>query len=268
MKGKIHQKKTAINLAIKNAVGTLILTTDGDCRVGVNWLKSFADDYESTKFKLISGPVTFHDSNSIFTKLQIVEFASLIGTGASSIFLKRPNMCNGANLCYEKEAFLAVNGFEGYENQPSGDDEFLMHKIAEKYPNQIGFLKNVQSVVVTHAQANLPAFINQRRRWASKWSAYKNISTSILAVYILLINLFFVISVSILIFVQFYALLFLLISFRIIIEFLFIGSVLSFLNRKKNILFIPLVHIIYPFYVVYIGVASLQKGYKWKGRIY
>jgi glycosyltransferase involved in cell wall biosynthesis len=261
-------KKSAISMAINYAFGDLIITTDGDCRVESGWLKAFADCYEKTNFKLISGPVTFHHSKSIFHKLQIVEFASLIGTGAASIYWNKPNMCNGANLAYEKKAFVAVNGFAGYENQASGDDEFLMHKLADIYPNQIVFLKSKNAIVTTSAQPNLNSFINQRLRWASKWDAYQDIINSILAVYILLVNLFFMVSWVILIFFSFSNLLFLSVLFRILLEVIFIGKVLLFLNRGNYVKYIPIVQLLYPFYVVFIGVFSLKKSYHWKGRKY
>ena len=50
-------------------------------------------------------------------------------------------MCNGANIAYTKKIFEEVNGFKGNEHIASGDDEFLMHKIFEKYPDKVLFLK-------------------------------------------------------------------------------------------------------------------------------
>ncbi len=264
---RISPKKAAITKAINIAKGHLIITTDGDCRVGENWLNSFANFYETKKPKLISGPVTFYSENSVFNALQIVEFSSLIGVGAASIQLKRPNMCNGANLAYEKAVFYEVNGFEGFEEQPSGDDEFLMHKIAKKYPNQIAFLKNREAIVTTNSQESVQLFINQRKRWASKWSAYANISNSILAVFIFLVNLSIVFTFFFLALNNFFLLLFSALVIKFIIEWAFIGSVLVFLKKKNHILFIPLVQIIYPFYVAFVALASWQKGYVWKGRV-
>ena len=52
-------KKRAITQSIAIAEGTLIITTDGDCRVGPDWLASFAAFYQQTGANLISGPVTF-----------------------------------------------------------------------------------------------------------------------------------------------------------------------------------------------------------------
>ena len=51
-------------------------------------------------------------------------------------------MCNGANLAYEKQLFYQVDGFTGIDTIASGDDMLLMNKVAEKYPQQLGFVKS------------------------------------------------------------------------------------------------------------------------------
>ncbi|MCY7359933.1 MAG: glycosyltransferase, partial [Rudanella sp.] len=137
-------KKRAIAQSIKIAQGDLILTTDGDCRAGPDWVLSFATFYTEHKPKMITGPVTFTSAMSawqtLFSQLQTVEFASLIGSGAATLALGMPTMCNGANLCYEKRVFDEVKGFAGIDHVASGDDELLMHKIAKQYPSGVKFL--------------------------------------------------------------------------------------------------------------------------------
>jgi hypothetical protein len=64
------------------------------------------------------------------------------------MMIGKPNMCNGANIAYPKAVFEEVNGFDGNEHIASGDDEFLMHKIAEKYPNQIVFAHYQPNIVL------------------------------------------------------------------------------------------------------------------------
>ncbi|WP_373331347.1 glycosyltransferase [Salmonirosea aquatica] len=127
-------KKRAIQAAISRATGDLIVTTDGDCRVGPDWLATLAYSYQSGQAKLLSGPVTFTSERTLADHLQTVEFSSLIGSGAAAIAAGTPTLCNGANLAYEKKAFEEVGGFAGNEHLASGDDEFLMHKIAARFP--------------------------------------------------------------------------------------------------------------------------------------
>jgi cellulose synthase/poly-beta-1,6-N-acetylglucosamine synthase-like glycosyltransferase len=260
-------KKRAIETAIGSAKGSLIVTTDGDCRVQPGWLQSIATCYAATGARLISAPVTFTDEYSLTDHLQTVEFASLIGSGASAISAGYPSLCNGANLTYEKETFEAVGGFDGVRHIASGDDEFLMHKIAAKYPGSIHFLKNDQAVVRTTAHKTWSGFFRQRKRWASKWKHYQSRTPLVLALYVFMSN-FSVIAGFILLlsghvnsgtFIS-------LLAIKCLPEWLFLGSILRFLKKPGSIWYIPVTQVIYPFYVCFFGLVAQQSEYLWKGR--
>lgn len=260
-------KKRAISQSIELATGDLIVTTDGDCRVGPDWLASIAAFYEQTGAKLISGPVTFSTNSTVFDSLQTVEFASLIGSGACTMALGQPTMCNGANLCYERRVFAEVGGFAGVDHIASGDDEFLMHKVAAQYPDGIRFLKSRAAIVQTGAHQSWSAFYQQRKRWASKWRAYKSWLPTLLAVFVFLSNAAPVMAVTgwLLGFLTGDVAL-LVIGLKVIPEFLFLRQILLFLQKKSSVGTIPLTQLIYPFYVVFFGLAAQKKGYRWKGR--
>lgn len=260
-------KKRAIAQSIAIAKGRLIVTTDGDCRVGRNWLAALADCYAKTGARLISGPVTFTAERSVFDAVQTVEFASLIGSGACTMALKHPTMCNGANLCYEKEAFIEVGGFSGVDHLASGDDEFLMQKIAAHYPDGIRFLKSSEAIVWTKPHRTIRGFYNQRRRWASKWRAYQTYGPSLLAVFVFLSNAAPVIALLGWLGNYWSAGFTLLtIGLKILPEFVYLRQVLLFLQKRKAVVAIPLTQLIYPFYVLFFGLAAQSKGYTWKGR--
>ena len=260
-------KKRAISESITRATGTLIVTTDGDCRAGPDWLATVAAFYQKTGAKLISGPVTFMVEQTAFDQLQTVEFASLIGSGACTLALGLPTMCNGANLCYEKRVFTEVGGFAGVDHLASGDDEFLMHKIAERYPGGVRFLKSPQAIVQTGPHRSWRAFYNQRKRWASKWRAYTSYLPSVLAVFIFLSNLAPVVAVLgwIFGFLNGNTAL-VVIGLKALPEFLFLRQILVFLQKKSSVGVIPLTQLLYPFYVLFFGLAAQGKGYVWKGR--
>jgi len=184
-------KKSAINLGIQHARGILITTLDADCIPGMKWLKSISSCYESGMgYKMIAGPVAIHKPSGLLSSFQAIELLSLVASGAGAIGIKRPIMCNGANFSYEKEAYLAVEGFKGSELIAGGDDMFLMEKINEKYPAEaIGFNTNPEGIVYTKAVRSLKEFLNQRFRWVAKSSAYKNPFLISSAIIVLLFNL-------------------------------------------------------------------------------
>ncbi|AUD06367.1 glycosyltransferase family 2 protein [Spirosoma pollinicola] len=260
-------KKRAITQSIARATGDLIVTTDGDCRVGPDWLITIAAFYERTSAKLISGPVTFTEEKTLFDSLQTVEFASLIGTGACTMALGMPTMCNGANLCYEKRVFDDVGGFSGVDHLASGDDELLMHKIASAYPDNVHFLKNPAAIVKTNTHKSWRGFYNQRKRWASKWRAYTSYLPTLLAVFVFLSNAAPVVAVVgwLLGFLNGNGTL-LVIGLKLVPEFLFLRQILVFLQKKSSVSVIPLTQLVYPLYVIFFGLAAQGKGYSWKGR--
>jgi cellulose synthase/poly-beta-1,6-N-acetylglucosamine synthase-like glycosyltransferase len=255
---ELSPKKRAIQKSIEISSGELIITTDGDCRVSENWLISIEEIYQQKNAKFISSAVTFIDEKSIWNTFQIIEFASLIGSGACSMYLKKPNMCNGANIAYTREVFEEVNGFEGNDHLASGDDEFLMHKIANIYPEKVIFNMDKNAIVHTKSQLDFNKIYQQRKRWASKWNHYKDWKVMALAVFVFEVNLGMIYSL----FTQNYFNLVL----KCLPEFAFLYMIISYLGHKDKIKYIPLVQIIYPFYVVFFGLIAQKKGYNWKGR--
>ena len=267
----VSPKKRAIDSSIQLAKGTLIVTTDGDCRVGQNWLSTIAHFQSKTKAYLISSPVTFilePQAPSLWHKIQVIEFSSLIGSGACAMFIGKPNMCNGANLGYLKSVFHEVGGFAGNEDLASGDDEFLMHKIAAKYPDKVHFLKSEEAIVETQAHDSLRSFYYQRKRWASKWKHYHNWQTTALAVFIFLANFSVILTLIGYIFnVVELNDLWVIIGLKFSAELVFLSLIIRFLRKKSLIWLIPLVQIIYPLYVTFFGLIAQGKNeYMWKGR--
>lgn len=264
-KDNASPKKRAITEAIKTAKGELVITTDGDCTMGENWLETVVDFYLKTDAFFISSPVSFYSLEKgnvlqkIWNNFQVIEFGSLVGAGACSIKMSNPNMCSGANIAYKKSVFEEVGGYSGNEQIASGDDEFLMQKIATRFPDKIQFLKDYDAVVQTQSHETISSFFVQRKRWASKWRFYKNWQPTALAIYVAIVN---GITAFALITARFdLALL------KFSVEFLFLASVVLFFKKPKAIFYIPFTQLIYPFYVCIMAIAAQGKGdYVWKGR--
>lgn len=261
-------KKKAIQTAIGQAKGTLIITTDADCRMGSKWLKTIIAFYEEKKYKMISSPVAYDEETSFFERSQSLEFLYLIGLGASTIGNKKPSTCNGANLAYEKAAFYEVGGFQGIDDLASGDDELLLHKMAARYDNHIGFLKNSDAMVYTHAKPNLSEFLQQRRRWASKSTRYKNKSIIVLGVFIWFFNLSILLNLLTGVFyLDFLKIALIQLVLKIGAEFIFLLDVTKFAKRRSLLVLLPVLNILHVLYIIYIGVAGNSGKYNWKGRM-
>lgn len=168
---KYAHKKRAIRFGIQNSKGDIIVTTDADCFHTSEWLKTLLSTFtDNTGF--VSGPVQFIDEEKYFSKLQKLEFAGLVLVGAGLIGIKKPTICNAANLAYRKKAFDEVNGFADQMNLSSGDDELLMQKIKKETKYEVKFCLNKNAIVSTEANASMSKFYNQRKRWSSKGLFY------------------------------------------------------------------------------------------------
>ncbi|RRN76499.1 glycosyltransferase, partial [Pseudoxanthomonas sp. SGD-10] len=261
-------KKKAIAEAIKIASGELIVTTDADCRMGDKWLKTIVGCFEQNGYHLISSPVAYFQERNAFEEMQTLEFSFLIGLGASGIGSKMPSTCNGANLAYRKSIFFEVEGFKGIDDLASGDDELLLHKVAAKYPDKIGFCKSTDAIVYTTAKENLREFIKQRKRWASKSTKYKNKALVFVAVCVWLFNLSFLINlISGLFMLNMFKLFLVQYIFKIFAELYFLKEVTSFNRRAELLRYLPILTIFHSIYMVFIGVAGNTGKYDWKGRM-
>ena len=260
-------KKKAIELAIAEAKGQLIVTTDADARPGESWLSRLAGAYEREGWKLIAGPVSFYPDPTWLGKFQELDFLSLVGIAAASIRLGFYNLCNGANLAYEKAAFEAVGGFRGIDQQPSGDDLMLMHKIGGMFPGQVGFLKDKKAIVRTHTEPNLSGLWQQRLRWASKSTHYEDRRITLILVGVWLFNccipLFMAMGVFDIAWFRIGLLMFLI---KMLADTIFQVPVVRFFSRSHllwNFLPLQIAHIVY---VVLMGPWSTFAPYRWKDR--
>ncbi len=264
----LEGKKNAINYGVNKASGKLIVSTDADCIVNKDWLLNLSSFYQYNNYKFIAAPVLFHKEKTIFEKFQSLDFMGMMAVSAAGIRGGFMNMCNGANLAYERQAFIDVNGFAGNTHLASGDDMLLMQKIAEHFPGKVGYIKNLNSKTLTCAQPSVSRFIQQRLRWTSKSEAYSGwqIKTMLAIVWLLCLSMCFD---CILMF--FYPGLFSLFMLKFLVkalaDFFFLGMMSSFFKRQELMWsFLPALFFHW-WYIVWVGTAgNLTKGFNWKGR--
>ena len=260
-------KKSALTKGIRHSVGTIMVTTDADCRMGKDWLRSINNSFYDESVKMTFGPVKFQTDDTLFSTMQAIEFSSLIGSGAATAAFGFPTLCNGANLAFTKDVFTETGGYDGNEHIASGDDEFLMRKIEAKYPGGIRFNNSPDSLVTTTPQQTLNEFLNQRLRWAGKWRYHDGTNSKLLAVYIFLFHLsvlvlpFFVLMGDI----SVYILLGLLVA-KAVVELFFLRPVCTWLKVRWSWVAFIILQLVYPIYAVGVALAALFKTPFWKGR--
>ncbi len=261
-------KKKALGLGIQKATGSLISTIDADCLPSPNWLKTIAASYEDGKYKMIVGPVAVHSPQGWLTSFQALELLSLVSSGGGAIGIKKPIMCNGANLSYEKDAFFEVGGFKGNEHIPGGDDMFLMEKFNKQFPpGSFGFSIDSESIVYTKASHNFKEFMNQRFRWVAKSPAYSNPFLITAAAIVLLFNLS-LITALVFAFISLPGLLIFggLFLLKCIIDFPILWKASKFAGQTKLMGNYISFQFVYFIFISLSGVLGNLLSFSWKGR--
>ena len=230
-------------------------------------MSSLVNNFDE-KTGFVSGPVEFEDNGRVFSKIQKLEFAGLIITGAGLIGAERPTICNAANIAYRKKVFDDVNGFEYEMDLSSGDDELLMQKIAKDTRYRVIFSLDKNSIVKTASNNTINDFYHQRKRWASKGLFYKNKNLVLKLILIYLFYLGLLIQTFLMIFYSssFVGTFVISIVLKLFLEY-------QILKKGKKLLFpsLPLIwflptEILQVPYIIITGLSGVFGNFQWKGR--
>ena len=163
-KNDMASKKYALEKAIKESNGEIILATDADCRVSNNWVVSMANLVNQTN-KVVIGYSKISGKSNLINEIQKIDFLGIMA--ANSGFLANGIVCSGSgqNLGYKKNDFFAIGGFEPVKHKESGDDMYIVQAIS-KFKGAI-FNYDKDSFVTTLPKNSVSSYINQRIRWSS-----------------------------------------------------------------------------------------------------
>ncbi|WP_194850223.1 glycosyltransferase [Nonlabens antarcticus] len=260
-------KKDGITQAVDISKYDHILLTDADCILPTKWISAFNNHYKNyADALLVAAPVNLY-GHGFIAALQQLEMMALQTITAGAFALRQPFMCNGANLSFRKDAFIEVNGYLGNDHLSSGDDIFLLEKLAAEDVLQCQYLKNADAMVQSASKTGWKELIQQRARWARKGKETKSLLNKLVAFQVGAMSLIFILSplfwwlelVSFKLLISIY-----LLKFFTDFVVLVIGN--QFLEMKKwSGYFFPN-FFVYPFIVVAIGLKGLQK-LDWHDRI-
>lgn len=259
-------KKDGITQAVELSPYNHIITTDADCLLPQNWLLSYLAIYNKhTDAHFIAAPIQIEPQNTILSSLQQQEMMALQLITMGSFSYRQPFMCNGANMSFTKEAFQQADGYEGNLHVSSGDDIFLLEKLAAEDVMKCHYLKNPEAVVTTFPKQHLKELILQRTRWVQKGSETKSLLNKLVSFQVLLMSLLFVCSP-------------ILWHFSLLTDQMLIGIIITkaFTDvivlvigdqffENVNWKFVCVNFLIYPFIVLFIALNSLLKP-QWHGR--
>ena len=265
--GTIAFKKQAIATGISQASGALILTTDADCIVANTWVSTMVNTLQSQRAYMVTGPVKMMPGNPFLSMFQSLDFAILQGITAASIGSGMHDMSSGANLAYVKSFYHEVGGFNGIDDIASGDDMLLMQKFSAQYPGRIGYAFSTDALVSTKTEPTWTLFLQQRIRWASKATRYKDPVLFRILLLVYVVNLW-IIALLVMGIWSHRAFIFglILMILKLIIEWRFVQRVLQFFSLSSLMRWFPIAQPLHILYTVVSGFFGQAGGYRWKGR--
>jgi cellulose synthase/poly-beta-1,6-N-acetylglucosamine synthase-like glycosyltransferase len=262
-------KKDAISTALKMSVNEWVVTTDADCVLPENWLKTIDNFIQQNDCNLIVSPVTYIANKSFLHQFQLLDFLSLQASTISGFGLGKPFLCNGANLTYKKDIFEKVNGFENNNSIASGDDIFLLEKFLQFDPSKVTYLKSQKAIVKTFPVNTFNELLHQRIRWASKTASYNLFFGKLIGILILLGNgivalsplLVFYTIISMYTAISYFVI-------KLFFDYLLLERVGRFYKQKRPLLSYICSSILYPYFIVLVVLKSFFSNYTWKGRTF
>ena len=255
-------KKKAIEKAVLHAKGDWIITTDADCMVPPNLFLLYHQFIEKNNPVFIAAPVMFIEESGVLNTFQVLDFLALQGITAAAVGAGKHSMSNGANLAFEKSAFIAVGGYQGVDEIASGDDMFLMHKMKKTLSNRIGYLFHPDAIVLTKAMGQWKDLLMQRIRWSSKARFYDDNSIFWVLLLVYLYNLSFLL----LLLMGSFETLIISLAFKTFFEVFFLDAVARFYNLKPVLRWFVFFQPLHIFYTIIAGLFGQVKTYTWKGR--
>ena len=261
-----YGKKSAIRKGVSEARHGVIISTDGDCRAPLEWLGNVMAAFGEPGIRMVAGPVILHPDSGWFKALQSLEFLSLVGVSAGAAGLNSPIMCNAANMAYLKEDFYRYLE-TGEPGSASGDDMFLMLWLKRSHPGSIRYISSPGTVIRALPCNNLYTLMMQRFRWVSKSRYYRDFHLNSSALLVLLTNsslllmavLCFISARWIMPFVM-------LLLIKSTIDLIFMDRVLRYFGKRKSLLLVLPLGLVYFMYVSIVGIAGQLIPYTWKGR--
>ncbi len=264
-------KKSAISQGVMTASHEIILCTDADCIVPKNWLLCHSLYYKNNiQKRACIGFVLPHLDGNTLSRFQWLDFAAtmvmtLVGHKYFGVYL-----ANGAHMSYKKSTFIEVGGYESDHHMASGDDLFLIKKIAHKFPDSIGFIQNKENIVVTQTEKSWKDLWQQRKRWATKTSQVKDLKVIFFQSWVF--GLVFLCFVTLILGIGFFnfklmAAGVLGLGIKLCIDYFFLKSLSKYFGQSHVLEGFIASSVVYFFHILLSGYFVLRPTkYIWKGR--
>lgn len=255
-------KKYSLTLGIKKAKNNYLLFTDADCRPdSPNWIQEMANHFADRK-ELILGYGPYESKPSLLNRL--IRFETVMTAIQYFSFAKAgsPYMGVGRNLAYTNKLFYDTRGFMSHMNIRSGDDDLFVNEAGTK--NNTAICDIPESFVYSEPKKTWKSWMHQKKRHISTASNYKKKHQFLLTTYFLFNVLFWIGLISAYLFLD-WKYVTVLVAFRFIMQYVFVGKGILRLREKGLLAILPLLELLLIFFQLRIFIANIfSKPKHWK----
>lgn len=164
-------KVNAVDHGIQGSSGTIIITSDADCLYPEGWIQGLVSHFEPDVAMVIGHVETTQPGDDVgpVQRFEAIDWLSLMLTARSLTHFGWKFASTANNQAYRRSAFEAIGGFGAGGRAPSGDEDVLTQRIGRLEGVRVVFASAPETRVLTQPMPSLGAFLNQRRRWVSRY---------------------------------------------------------------------------------------------------
>ncbi len=257
---KYHAKKMALAKGVDHARGRIIFVTDADCRVPRDWLQTMVS-YFDEKTDMVLGYSPLEDRSGFLDKwLKFDNLFSAI-TVAAPVQLGFPISSVGRNMAFLKSAYERVGGYRALTGFRSGDDIHLTERMRDLSPGEIRYCAHPDSFVYTQPPDTGREIFYQQLRKNSKILDKSRRSAAFSIVLFLAYALFFTLPLFNSSWLTVWAVV---LAGKYLLEYVALHKSCKIFRNKELIPYLPLMMLLYPFYVMILGFIGYLHLYEWK----
>jgi cellulose synthase/poly-beta-1,6-N-acetylglucosamine synthase-like glycosyltransferase len=242
------------------ARGELIFTTDADCYVPASWLKAMVPYFKPGVVMVVGYSPLIPGRGLLDRILQFDNLFSAIAA-AAPVKLGYAFSSAGRNLAYRRDAYEESGGFDALRRYRSGDDMHLTQRFHRLKLGKIDYCPDPESFVRTERPAGFKQLFNQQMR--------KNSKTLQMSAGPVVASLLFLVFHILLLGIPLYwpGLIPLWLAFLIVklaLELVCLDKAARIFGQRSVRPLLPLMQVIYPFYIVFFTILGSLQLYRWK----
>lgn len=260
LRSDANGKKLALHTGIEAVNTKYILTLDADIEFQPNYFEGISLLPEMEMHIL---PVKM-DSKGIF---QLLEMDSYLVNSLNDIAagISHPIVASGANLLFDRNAYLKYQSLLDHQQIASGDDQFLLHDFNKNKVN-IGISTYRNITISTPAPKSISEFIQQRLRWISKSPKVKDSLATRFGLLQVGSTLLLGVILCYELIIGNYALALALLFLKSSLDGVLAYDYLKKIGKTNCLLFLPIYEVLLPIYTIFLAFLLPFYRPKWKGR--